>query len=71
MAHGRSTDKEKAKIHIMKRARDMGKEDMLPASWVTKKKDGAVSAISDADFMQSLVEFQLLTNEDGDDDGLA
>ena len=71
MAHGRATDKDKAKRHIMKRAREMGKEDMLPASWATKKKEDAVSAISDADFMQSLVEFEMLTSEDGDDDGLA
>lgn len=71
MAHGRAADKEKAKRHIMKRAREMGKEEMIPASWATKKKEDAVSAISDADFMQSLVEFELLTSEDGDDDGLA
>ena len=70
MAHGRAADKEKAKRHIMKRAREMGKEEMIPASWATKKKEDAVSAISDADFMQSLVEFELLTSEDGDNDGL-
>lgn len=32
-AFGRAKDKEKAKAHIMKRARDLGMEDMIPEQW--------------------------------------
>jgi hypothetical protein len=67
MAHGRAADKEKAKRHIMKRAREMGKENMIPAAWVTGKKD---AEISDGEFMRSLMEFEMLVGEDGDDNGL-
>jgi uncharacterized membrane protein YkoI len=69
MAHGRATDKERAKKHIMKRARAMGRMDMIPASWATGKKDAAT--FEDADFMASLLEFELLTSEDDSDDGLS
>jgi len=70
MAHGRAADKETAKKHIMKRAREMGKEDMLPANWSASKKADVLSDV-DAAFMQSIAEFEMLTNEDGDVDGLA
>lgn len=60
-AFGRAKDKEAAKRHIMKRAREMGKENLIPANWVaggdTKKKS---SEEADADFMKSLIEFELL-----------
>lgn len=60
-AFGRAKDKEATKRHIMKRARDMGKENLIPANWVaggeTKKKSDEES---DADFMKSLIEFELL-----------
>jgi hypothetical protein len=69
MAHGRAADKEKAKRHIMKRARAMGLSNMIPASWATKKKDAAT--IEDEDFMASLLEFELLTSEDDSNDGLS
>jgi len=69
MAHGRATDKERAKKHIIKRARAMGRMDMIPASWATGKKDAAT--FEDADFMASLLEFELLTSEDDSDDGLS
>jgi 5'-3' exonuclease len=38
-AFGRAKDKEKAKKHIMKRARDLDAEDMLPESWTSGKTD--------------------------------
>lgn len=69
MAHGRAADKEKAKRHIMKRARAMGLSNMIPASWTTKKKDAAT--IEDEEFMASLLEFELLTSEDDSNDGLS
>lgn len=38
-AFGRAKDKEKAKKHIMKRARELDAEDMLPESWAEGKVD--------------------------------
>lgn len=70
MAHGRASDKEKAKKHIMKRAREMGREDMIPANWTAAKKENVDAIeVNDAVFMQSLVEFEMLMNEDNSDDG--
>jgi uncharacterized membrane protein YkoI len=64
-AFGRAKDKEAAKRHILKRARELGKENLIPAGWVaggegmSKKDDETL----DGDFMKSLVEFQLLEAE--------
>lgn len=64
-AFGRAKDKEAAKRHILKRAREIGKENLIPAGWVagkegmSKKDDETL----DGDFMKSLVEFQLLEAE--------
>jgi uncharacterized membrane protein YkoI len=64
-AYGRAKDKEATKKHIMKRAKEMGKENLIPANWVaggeamSKKEDESL----DGDFMKSLVEFQLLEAE--------
>jgi hypothetical protein len=64
-AYGRAKDKEAAKRHILKRARELGKENLIPAGWVaggegmSKKEDETL----DGDFMKSLVEFQLLEAE--------
>jgi hypothetical protein len=62
-AYGRAKDKEAAKRHIMKRAKDMGKENLIPSNWVmgggTEKKSDAV----DASLMASLIEFELLQAE--------
>ena len=38
-AYGRAGDKEAAKAHIMKRAADLGKEDMIPEDWSEKSED--------------------------------
>ena len=71
MAHGRASDKERAKKHIIKRAREMGKEDMLPENWTSGKKDDATGmSADDVDFLKSLAEFEALTSEVSDDDGL-
>lgn len=71
MAHGRASDKERAKKHIIKRAREMGKEDMLPENWTSGKKDDATGMTADdVDFLKSLAEFEALTSEVSDDDGL-
>jgi uncharacterized membrane protein YkoI len=64
-AFGRAKDKEATKKHIMKRAKELGKENLIPANWVaggegmSKKDDETL----DGDFMKSLVEFQLLEAE--------
>jgi hypothetical protein len=63
-AYGRAKDKEAAKRHIMKRAKDMGKESLIPSNWVIggdmkKKSDEEF----DADFMKSLIEFELLQSD--------
>lgn len=63
---GRAKDKEAAKAHIMKRAMDLGAEDMIPTDWVPqdvqdKFKKGEKS--EDAAFIASLMEFELLAQE--------
>ena len=71
-AYGRAKDKEKAKRHIMKRAMDLGKEDLIPMNWVPKKDQDAAKREegkkSDHDeqsqLMKDLLEFEMLTAEE-------
>lgn len=69
-AFGRAKDKEAAKKHIMKRAKALGQEKLIPANWVTggakvvEEKSGEV----DSDLMASLIEFELLEAEVKDSD---
>ena len=69
-AFGRAKDKEAAKKHIMKRAKALGQEKLIPANWVTggakvvEEKSGEV----DSDLMASLIEFELLEAEVKDTD---
>lgn len=59
-AFGRAKDKAATKAHIMKRATDLGMEDMLPESWMTSgKSDDA----EDSEFLASLMEFEVLSVE--------
>ena len=62
-AFGRAKDKDKAKAHIMKRARDLGQEEMIPENWSSGEKTAAKWDDSDQ-FMKSLMEFQLLEIEE-------
>jgi hypothetical protein len=71
-AFGRAKDKEKAKAHIMKRAVDLGLEDVIPMSWVSsadmnkakKEKSAETSVGSDeSSFLSSLMEFEMLAVE--------
>lgn len=55
-AFGRAKDKEKAKRHIIKRARALGATEMLPDSWSIKKKEGAMPDTLDEDVRKSLDE---------------
>jgi len=65
-AFGRAKDKEATKKHIMKRARALKLESLIPANWIAGGEEKSSSNLSDAEFMASLVEFQLL--EDSVDD---
>ena len=64
-SYGRAKDKEATRRHIMKRAKDMGKESMIPSAWVvgggmSRKDDSSL----DAEFMKSLIEFELLQSDE-------
>jgi hypothetical protein len=69
-AFGRAKDKEAAKKHIMKQAKALGQEKLIPASWVTggakvvEEKSGEL----DSELMASLIEFELLEAEVKDTD---
>jgi hypothetical protein len=64
-AFGRAKDKEATKRHIMKRAKSLGLEKLIPSSWVMSQKDDAAN-IEDEEFKRSLIEFQLLSDESQD-----
>jgi uncharacterized membrane protein YkoI len=56
-AFGRAKDKEAAKRHIMKRARQLNALDLVPEAWMSDSK-------SDEDeFLVNLMEFELLSTE--------
>jgi len=64
-AFGRAKDKDAAKKHIMKRAMDLGLEDLIPESWVPKKIQAeAAGEKSDDAFLASLMEFQIIEAEE-------
>lgn len=66
-AYGRAGDKEAAKKHIMKRARALGKEDMIPENWMSDEK--SLSDDEAKNLLGSLMEFEMLALEidtDGD-----
>ena len=62
-AYGRASDKPATKAHIMKRAKDLGLEELIPANWVSGSSEKAIISADDADFMASLIEFELLAEE--------
>lgn len=70
-AYGRAKDKEKAKAHIMKRARALMEEGLIPESWmadVGKSLDDEIEveikSEDDPEFMANLMEFELLSAEE-------
>lgn len=65
-AFGRAKDKEAAKRHIMKRARALGQEKLIPSNWIggTEEK----SAELPEDIKASLIEFELLSEEVAEQD---
>ena len=64
-AFGRAKDKEATKKHIMKRAADLGKEDMIPEAW--KMTEGEKSAEDEeaTKLLADLMEFEMLQIEEG------
>lgn len=66
-AFGRAGDKEAAKRHIMKRARALGKEDMIPENWMSDEK--SLSDDEAKQFIGSLMEFEMLSLEIDNDGG--
>ena len=64
-AFGRAKDKSAAKRHIMQRAKALGAESLIPATWVVGGKSASSTNESglDGDFMSQLLEFELLNTE--------
>jgi hypothetical protein len=60
-AFGRAKDKEAAKKHIMKRAKSLGQETLIPDNWVSGS--GEKSGQLPQDIKSSLIEFELLEEE--------
>lgn len=60
-AFGRAKDPAAAKAHIMKRAVDLGLEDVIPSSWAMTSKNEEKSA--EDNFVSTLMEFELLAAE--------
>lgn len=70
-AYGRAKDKPAAKAHIMKRAIALGKEDLIPVSWVSKAdidKAKAGEKSAEGNFLSTLLEFEMLAAEDSTDE---
>ena len=64
MSHGRAKNVEAAKLHIMKQAKALGKEDMIPAEWISGgEKSLTVNGGPTDEFLKTLVEFELLSAE--------
>jgi uncharacterized membrane protein YkoI len=59
-AYGRASDKEAAKRHIMKRAKALGEEKLIPSNWLSGSEK---SADLPDDIKSSLIEFELLEEE--------
>jgi hypothetical protein len=69
-AFGRAKDKKKARAHIMKRARALAEDGLIPENWMSgvKKSFGENAsdeekAVIDNEFLADLMEFQLLAEE--------
>lgn len=67
-AFGRAKNPAEAKSHIMKRAVDLGLEDLIPMNWgpseSSEKTADVIEASPESDFLSNLMEFQMLTVEE-------
>ena len=67
-AYGRAKDKDAAKAHIMKRALDLGLEELIPMNWVPesdKNKAKMEGKSEEESFLNDLLEFEMLAAEQG------
>ncbi len=68
MAVGRAKNPDEAKMHCMKRAKELGMEDMIPESFTTEKPKEKVLLDDEAkEFLSSLMELEMLEIETGFD----
>lgn len=67
-AYGRAKDKEATKAHIMKRAMDLGLEELIPTNWVPasdQNKAKMQGKSEEESFLSDLLEFEMLAAEQG------
>ena len=62
-AHGRAKDIEAAKKHIIKRAKELGLEDMLPVEWQSEQMSASTEKGLDSEMLEAMKEFQALLEE--------
>lgn len=62
-AFGRAKDPAAAKMHIMKRARSLGMEDLIPSKWMEKSAQTEPVSSEETDFLASLMEFEMISTE--------
>lgn len=60
-AYGRASNKEIAKAHIMKRAAQLGQEDLIPEAWTSEGAEE--KAENPAEFLKDVLDFQALAAE--------
>jgi hypothetical protein len=66
-AFGRAKDKEKAKAHIMKRARELDREDLIPETWNSKADAASSGGIANEDDLRSAIQsFDSVSDEEKD-----
>lgn len=63
-SYGRAKDKEAAKAHIMKRAKDLGLEEMIPENWPEGMEETDGEKSDENAFAATLMEFELLSAEE-------
>jgi uncharacterized membrane protein YkoI len=71
-AFGRAKNPAEAKAHIMKRAVDLGLEDLIPTKWAGPESqeksaatvEAATEGSEESDFLSNLMEFQMLSVEE-------
>lgn len=70
-AFGRAKDKERAKAHIMKRARELGMMELVPENWMQKRLSteglggDEVEVEGGDEFLATLMEFENIAAENG------
>ena len=67
MAVGRAKDQNEAKMHCMKRAKELDREDMIPESWSSEKYHHEKVLVDDEakQFLSNLMELEMLQIETG------